>query len=172
MPRKIDDYGTVTYDGNDAVELLYAGIDIRRIVEADDIVAEYNQSCLKFDKRIALIEQQTTPDISPRQFHARNAQDWRIPEHLKSVDVRVLLLSKCSTDDQRDRVEKELEMFEQRQLIPMLRMVVAIVEHFRRNNVVWGVGRGSSVASYCLFLLGLHKIDSFKYDLDIGEFLR
>jgi DNA polymerase III alpha subunit len=41
-----------------------------------------------------------------------------------------------------------------------------------QNNVVWGVGRGSSVASYVLYLLGVHKIDSLKYNLDIHEFLK
>jgi len=34
------------------------------------------------------------------------------------------------------------------------------------------VGRGSSVASYCLYLLGVHKINSLKFDLDIKEFLK
>jgi DNA polymerase III alpha subunit len=42
----------------------------------------------------------------------------------------------------------------------------------RSNNIVWGVGRGSSVASYVLYLLGVHKVDSIKYGLDIREFLK
>jgi hypothetical protein len=28
------------------------------------------------------------------------------------------------------------------------------------------------VASYVLYLLGVHRIDSMYYDLDVGEFLR
>jgi DNA polymerase III alpha subunit len=40
------------------------------------------------------------------------------------------------------------------------------------NHVIWGVGRGSSVASYVLYLLGVHRIDSMFYDLDVSEFLR
>jgi hypothetical protein len=42
----------------------------------------------------------------------------------------------------------------------------------RENKIVWGVGRGSSVASYVLFLIGVHKINSIKYNLDINEFLK
>ena len=42
----------------------------------------------------------------------------------------------------------------------------------RLNNVVWGLGRGSSTASYILYLLGVHKIDSLYYDLPIEEFLK
>jgi len=42
----------------------------------------------------------------------------------------------------------------------------------RRNNIVWGLGRGSSTASYVLYLLGVHKINSLYYDLSIEEFLK
>ena len=42
----------------------------------------------------------------------------------------------------------------------------------KQNNLIWGVGRGSSVASYVLYLLGVHRIDSLHYNLDIAEFLR
>ena len=40
------------------------------------------------------------------------------------------------------------------------------------NRVIWGVGRGSSVASYVLYKLGIHRVDSMFYELDIDEFLR
>jgi DNA polymerase III alpha subunit len=36
---------------------------------------------------------------------------------------------------------------------------------------VWGIGRGSSVSSYVLYVLGVHDVDSYAYDLDIGDFL-
>ena len=42
----------------------------------------------------------------------------------------------------------------------------------KQNHIIWGVGRGSSVASYVLYKLGVHRIDSLYYNLDIGEFLR
>ena len=47
-----------------------------------------------------------------------------------------------------------------------------MVQVMRDNNIVWGVGRGSSVASYVLYLIGVHKIDSLYYDLDVTDFLR
>jgi DNA polymerase III alpha subunit len=40
------------------------------------------------------------------------------------------------------------------------------------NRLIWGVGRGSSVASYVLYLLGVHRIDSMYYELNPEEFLR
>jgi DNA polymerase III alpha subunit len=57
-------------------------------------------------------------------------------------------------------------------MIPVLKTMKYVVDTLRANGVVWGVGRGSSVASYCLFLLGVHKIDSIKYKLSIGEFFK
>jgi len=46
------------------------------------------------------------------------------------------------------------------------------VNIFEENKVVWGTGRGSSCASYILYLIGIHQVDSVKYDLDLGEFFR
>jgi len=42
----------------------------------------------------------------------------------------------------------------------------------RENGIVWGVGRGASVASYVLYLIGVHRINSIQYGLDWREFLR
>jgi DNA polymerase III alpha subunit len=42
----------------------------------------------------------------------------------------------------------------------------------RTNHIIWGVGRGSSVASHVLYKLGVHRINSLHYNLDIQEFLR
>ena len=71
-----------------------------------------------------------------------------------------------------DRCVAELNEFEQRGMLPMLKFLVYMVATLKDNNILWGVGRGSSVASYILYLLGVHKIDSVKYNLDYKEFLR
>ena len=63
-------------------------------------------------------------------------------------------------------------MFEERGLYPILQLLVYIIDVMRKNKLVWGVGRGSSVASYVLYLMGVHKVDSYKYSLDIKEFLK
>ena len=71
-----------------------------------------------------------------------------------------------------DRLVQELELYHEHKMIPVLRMMKYIVDTLRENNVVWGVGRGSSVASYVLYLLGVHKIDSIKYNIPIEEFFK
>ena len=99
---------------------------------------------------------------------------YNIPEHYKSLDVKeyVRQLVEHGDSDQTGRVEMELTMFEERNLFPVIQILIYIIETMRKHKLVWGVGRGSSVASYVLYLLGVHKIDSLKFNLDIQEFLK
>jgi len=62
--------------------------------------------------------------------------------------------------------------YEKRGMIIVLKFLLHLVNTCTENDIVIGVGRGSSVASYCLYLLGIHRIDSIKYELDIKEFLK
>jgi len=57
-------------------------------------------------------------------------------------------------------------------MLDVLKFLKYLVDFMQQENLVFGVGRGSSVASYVLFLLGVHRIDSIKYNLDITEFLK
>jgi len=76
------------------------------------------------------------------------------------------------TDDEKQRIAIEMTMFEERKMMNVLRFLIYLVDSMRKNKIVWGVGRGSSVASYVLFLIGIHKVNSLKYNLDIKEFLK
>ena len=62
------------------------------------------------------------------------------------------------------RVCEELKAFEERGMEDLLRYMIYLVDFMRENDIVWGVGRGSSVASYVLYLIGVHRIDSIKYN--------
>ena len=99
---------------------------------------------------------------------------YNIPEHYQTLDVQAYVRKLVKQGDSRElaRVEMELTEFEARNLFPVLRILIYIIETMRKHELVWGVGRGSSVASYILYLLGIHKVDSVKYKLDIKEFLK
>lgn len=79
---------------------------------------------------------------------------------------------KCHTEQEVTRVLEEFALFEEREMIPVLRCLIYLIAHFREEGIVWGVGRGSSVASYCLYLIGVHKVNSLAFDLDVREFLK
>ena len=141
------------------IELLYRGESITDVPFQD--VEQFN----KFAEELDL------PSITDV---ANWSIDFNIPQHYKDLDVEKFVYSKLEQGDpdQIGRVEMELELYKARNLLPMLQLVIYIVDTLRKHNLVWGVGRGSSVASYVLFLLGVHKVDSHKYMLNIREFLK
>lgn len=97
--------------------------------------------------------------------------EWFMPKEYRKMDIEKYLVDRCP-EENCDRLATELQEYQQRNLLPLLRQMKYIVDTLRQNNIVWGVGRGSSVASYVLFLLGVHKIDSVKYDLPLEEFFK
>jgi len=100
-----------------------------------------------------------------------NIKNWTIPRDYSEMDIEGFLVNQCPTENH-DRLSEELELFRKNDMFMVLKTMKYLVDTFRENGVVWGVGRGSSVASYALFLIGIHKIDSVKYDLPIEEFFK
>ena len=97
--------------------------------------------------------------------------EWFIPKEYLDMDIEQYLISQCPTQNYQ-RLQDELNLFKKHNMLPILKTMKYIVDTLRNNNIVWGVGRGSSVASYVLFLIGVHKIDSIKYNLPIEEFFK
>lgn len=114
----------------------------------------------------------TNSNITVEEFDSLNQNSWHMPEEYKNLDIAQWLLDQCKTDVQRQRVGQELLLYLDRNLFPLLQYLKYLIDILRKYNIVWGVGRGSSVSSYVLFLIGVHKIDSIYYDLDISEFLK
>lgn len=110
--------------------------------------------------------------------------EWTIPDKYKELNVRTHVLNKLlveidkssfnehQIDDRITRVENEIKLYEKYNLVDILKVVIYIVDEFEKNGIVWGTGRGSSCCSYCLYLIGIHDVDSVEYDLDLTEFFR
>jgi len=96
---------------------------------------------------------------------------WFIPDDYRDMDIEEFLVNQCPKENY-DRLIKELDLYRLNNMIPVLKTMKYVVDTLQKNNIVWGVGRGSSVASYVLYLIGVHKIDSIKYNLPIEEFLK
>ena len=106
------------------------------------------------------------------QFDHRCQNTWFMPDAYQQLDIAEHVLSLCDTPEKLQRAGQELLLYQERDLFNLLRYLVYLVDTMKANHVIWGVGRGSSVASYVLYLLGVHKIDSMYYDLSVEEFLR
>lgn len=153
-----------TYSEQTAMEMLYQGKSLQGTRFSSELVNRFNSVCDELE-------------LNPLSTDVSYGTDFLIPDHYRELDITEYLLKKIPDSDpdhtQRvTRVQQELEIYKARNLLPVLQTLIYIVDTMRKNNIVWGVGRGSSVASYCLYLIGVHRIDSVRYDLDIREFFK
>jgi len=168
---KINDHGDVIFSEEDVIELLYTDpdFDISKLYFND--IDKYSESLKELGIDLPVIN--TAPGRpTPEEFDKQNCDEWHMPESYYQINVLQWLLDKCQNDEEKFRVQMEYELFEKKQFIRVLQFLIYFVDTLRANNIVWGVGRGSSVASFCLFLIGVHKINPMLYNLDITEFLR
>ena len=140
-------------------------------IKNKQLIKQFNDNIERNADTIDKLKEYIEPNISVEEFDQLNQTEWVIPKNYCS-DLIDYLYNSCNTQEQRDRVTLELELFVQHGMIDVLHALKYLVDFMREHNIVWGVGRGSSVASYCLYLIGIHKIDSLKYNLDIHEFLK
>jgi len=168
---KINDHGDVIFSEEDAIELLYTDpdFDISKLYFSD--IEKYSNSLKALGIDLPVIN--TAPKREkPELFDKANCEHWHMPEKYYQINVQQWLLDKCQTDEEKIRVQMEYDLFEKKNFIRVLQFLIYFIDTLRANNIVWGVGRGSSVASFCLFLIGVHKINPLLYNLDITEFLR
>jgi len=162
----------VIVDEDDMVDVIYRGDTINSlVVNQTKWIDRFNRNCIDYGLD-GISDWFEESNLDPESFIQQNLNDWHMPQSYQEFDLENYLLSKCNTDRQRQRVKLELTEFKARDMIIVLCWMKYFVDTLRENNMVWGVGRGSSVASYVLFLLDVHRIDSIEYDLDIKEFLK
>ena len=154
-----NNFGELVYNIEDVVDLIMkqqstAGITVDSTVKLNDTSPESEIS------------------LSVDEYDIMNQRNWLMPEEYKQMDIAQHVIDLCKTTPEIQRAGHELLMFQERNLFNLLKYLKYLVDTMRANNIIWGVGRGSSVASYVLYLLGVHRIDSMYYDLDPGEFLR
>ena len=161
----------IVVDENDLVEGMLEGKRARYVITKDtEKIDSYNHFCtlFKFEDTIDY----ETPAETNDKYSYKDANNWWMPEEYRTLNIEQYLLNLITTSQQRERVYAELEEFKNREMLPMLQFLVYMVTELKQHNILWGVGRGSSVSSYILYLIGVHKIDSIKYNLDYKEFLR
>jgi DNA polymerase III alpha subunit len=118
------------------------------------------------------LQQQKFHTISVPEWHAQQQSNWHMPDEYKQLDIAAHILGLCESEAELQRCGAELLLYQERNLFDLLRYLKYLVDVMKKNNVIWGVGRGSSVASYALYKLGVHRINSMYYKLNVEEFLR
>ena len=169
---KYDQYGQVFTDSKELCKLLYKNPDLDIALFQVNDPNEYNKSIQELHLDNKKLDSYHSITESIEEFDQRQQSNWHMPDEYKNLDIAEWLLSQCRHDHELQRVGEELLLYQERNLFDLLKYLKYMVDTFRKNNVVWGVGRGSSVASYVLFLIGVHKIDSIYYNLSVDEFLK
>jgi len=161
---KTDKFGHCIYEEQDLIELIYQNkTDLIKQVYTDIKIDGLETKHI--DKEIYNIEIEDYDRICQ--------SEWLMPEEYKTFDIETWLYNKIPPwEEANQRLRDELFEFEARGMTNLLRWLKYVVDTARANNIVWGVGRGSSVSSYVLYLIGVHKIDPIKYNLDYRDFLR
>ena len=182
---KTDTLGIPRFSNKDLIDMIYSGhVDKCHVVLCDktDEIDKFNNAM----KQEGLSELSTyiPLDVDQKDFDGVLQSEWFMPDEYKELDIKVWLLEKLQEKLQSDslataqyskewsRVNEEYAEYASRGMDDLLRYMIYLVDFMRENDIVWGVGRGSSVASYVLYLIGVHKIDSIQFDLDFREFLR
>ncbi len=170
---KTDELGIPRFSNKDLIDMIYSGhVDKCHVVlcdESDDVdlfnKAAEAQGFSKLTKYIPL-------EVDKEQFDSVLQSEWFMPDEYKNMDIYRYLEEKCLDHKTVSRVDMEFTEYAERGMEDLLRYMVYLVDFMRENKIVWGVGRGSSVASYILYLIGVHKVNSIQYGLDFHEFMR
>lgn len=170
---KTDQYGQIIYNQEDLCDLVMQGQDILQLKNLMvDQTVDVESAISMLEDVPLFVRYDTIANVSVEEFDHRCQNNWYMPERYKDLDIAEYVLGLCNSDVELQRCGKELMLFQERNLFNLLRYLVYLVDVMRENRVIWGVGRGSSVASYVLYKLGVHRVDSLYYDLDPEEFLR
>jgi DNA polymerase III alpha subunit len=167
---RVDKYGQILLNENDICDLYLTDPNrtFTKIISESEIKFPYVLELTA----VPVIEKVTETSISVEEFDNIYQNNWHMPHEYKNLDIAKFILEQCKNDEELQRAGMELLLFQERDMFDMLKYLKYLVDIMRDNNIVWGVGRGSSVSSFVLYLIGIHKINSLYYDLSIDEFLK
>lgn len=161
---KQDSYGQVILDEDDLFDLVMKGRSYLSFegMLVDDSVDAALFNCIPYRNEHPTLE----------QFDIYNQSQWLMPREYYDLDIVDYLISRCRDEREVERCANELMVFSDRSLLNLLRYMVYLVDVMRENKIIWGVGRGSSVSSFVLYLIGVHRINPIECDLLFEDFMR
>lgn len=157
--------GDSSFNSTNVLSHLKRGHDIKYVDIITSEIEKYNklasnpfaikESCDKLDKKWIL----------PKFYQELDAMEYIINLHDRYYNEYNDFMKR------KKRLLTELLLFQQLEWVEVLQTIIYVINRLEEQGIVWGVGRGSSVSSYVLYVIGVHDIDSYEYDLDIEDFL-
>ena len=172
MTTTIDQYHRRVFGEHDICKVLYCNpeADVSKYNLEDNQL--YNKAIATNYSNLEKLEQLPKINVSPEVWHRQNQDSWIMPDKYQQFDIAEWVLTQCNNQAEIQRAGAELLIYAERNLLDMLCYLKYLVDTMQENNIVWGVGRGSSVASFVLYKIGVHRINSLYYDLNFDEFMR
>ena len=173
MLMKTDELGIPRFSNQDLLDMIYSGhIDKCHVELCDpnDDIEKFNAHAK--ENGISPLKKYVPIDVDKTQFDNTLQSEWFMPEKYKQLNIEEKIINMCNGEQEVARAYEELKAFHDRDMYDLLRYMFYLVDFMRENKIVWGVGRGSSTASFVLYLIGIHKINPIQFQLDWREFLR
>ena len=170
---KQNNNGEMIFNEQDVCDLLMQGrnpASLNRMLVDSSVNIEHMIDFV--DRMPEFIQHVGDPNVRMNVFDQQAQSRWHMPEQYQQLDIAEYILGLCATEAELQRCGHELLLYQEKDLFNLLRYLKYLVDVMIEHNVIWGVGRGSSVASYVLYKLGVHRIDSMFYKLEPEEFLR
>jgi len=143
---KINSQDEMIYSESDLCDLIMQGHAIDGVTVDSTVDLETAAAFLEdvplFLKYNPLVEQMST-----EEFDHRNQNTWFMPDSYRDLDIAELVLNLCKNSSELQRCGHELMLYQERGLFDLLRYLKYLVDVMTENQLIWGVGRGSSVAS-------------------------
>lgn len=166
--------GDISFNSEQLLSFIFSGgkIEEAKISYSDEEILKYKR-----------LFKESLPKKEKLNDH-KLQEEFNIPQEFKDCNIKSIIYKKLEAHidsnnyseeenlERLSRVLSEYNLYKKHGLLDVLKLCHYIVKVLECNNIVWGPGRGSACCSYILFLLGLHDVDSFKFNLDINEFLR
>jgi DNA polymerase III alpha subunit len=167
--RVVQEDGSVVNTKSILLEMLYNGRDIGQCLIDDPHEVE----------RFRIANKLCDTDLPSPIYNTEllySGMEWRkywfTPDEYRNIDLTSWCLEKCQNQEEIDRVKFEISEFEKRDMVPAIIHMIYCVDTWRKNNILWGVGRGSSVSSFVLYLIGINRLNPLKYNLELKEWLK
>lgn len=168
-----DEFGRNVVTEEEFMTLLYSDPDTTFVKLKLLDPTKYNNAVKVNYSELPLAKALDVITVSPEEWHKQQSSTWFMPQEYTEFDISKWVLDQCNNNEtELQRCAEELFIYSERNLLPMLCYLKYFVDTLRKNNIVWGVGRGSSVASFVLYKIGIHRINSITFELNFNEFMK
>lgn len=170
--------GECSVDNKRLCEFILNGYDLSKfsVNEIDNDVKlfnMYNKDGITLSLKTEVDERKIDKSLTiPESYKTIDIFEYIFDKFSQKINSGELILSEDEIILRAKRIKKEIKLIKLYNLEDLIRTVIYIIDKFDENDVIWGTGRGSSCCLYCLYVLGLHEVDSVEYDLDLNEFFK